>query len=321
MNIACLTFTHRGFELAERLQGSYQGRVEVFAKETYKDELPRIFEEFEGVVFVASTGIAVRLSAPFLKGKTKDPAIVVVDDMGRYAISLVSGHLGGANALAQEIAELLDCQPIITTASDARKIESIDMFAQRHHLVIADMLDAKLITGMMVDGRPIRLDSEIPVTLDYPHLSDDEYDGCIYVTSQRYMESNVPCCVLHPKTLHVGLGCRRGKTAKEIMDAITQVFQEENLCLSSIRSIATTEIKQEEPGILEAVNRLGAELRIFTHSQIRSVQDRFVRSEFVERTIGVSAVSEPCAYLAGGDVIVGKIAMHGVTVAVARETP
>ena len=321
MNIACLTFTRNGFEIAERLRAAFGGAVDIFAADAYKDALPRIFQEYCGIIFIASTGIAARLSAPFLKDKASDPAIVVVDDLGRYAISLISGHLGGANALANDIAAKLGCQPIITTASDGRGIDAIDLFARRHGLVIANLRDAKTLTAMMVDGRPIRLMSEMPVTLNYPRLVERDADGCVCVTTNERVECGDPCCVLHPRILHVGVGCRKGKAAQAILDAISQVFHAENLSLYSIRSLATVEAKRDEAGIIEAAKQLGAELRIFSTQDIQAVQAQFAASEFVKRTLGITAVSEPCAVLAarGGMLLVPKTAISGVTVAVAQD--
>ena len=306
--------------MAKHLAKKIDNPVTLFTKESYKEQLPSIFEKFQGIVFIASTGIAVRLSAPFLHDKSRDPAIVVVDDFGRYAISLVSGHLGGANKLAKKVAGVLACQAIITTASDNRGIEAIDLFAQKHGFIIESMQDVKTLTGMMVDGKALKLMSEVKTALAYPHLVEDleDAEGCIYVTSQETVQCELPHCILRPKNLNLGIGCRKGKPGSEILTAIKQVFKLHNLSLKSIRSIATIERKKDEPGILENCQTLGAELRIFTADDIQLVQDRFSGSSFVESQVGVSAVCEPCAYLAGGEIIVEKTAIDGITIAVAK---
>ncbi len=320
MKIACLTFTQQGILLAEQLKEKFDAPVELFTKQNYQEHLSAIFTTFQGIVFIASTGIAVRLSAPYLQDKSRDPAIVVVDDLGRYAISLVSGHLGGANVLAEKVAVLLACQPIITTASDGRGIEAIDLFAQKHGLAIESLHDVKIITGMMVDGKTLKLVSEIQASIVYPYLVEslEDAEGCLYITSQEPVLCDLPHCILRPKNLLLGIGCRKGKTDREILDAIAQVFIQHNLSLKSIRSIATIELKKDEPGILESCQALEAELRIFTADEIRQVQDRFSGSPFVQSQVGVSAVSEPCAYLSGGDIIVEKTAIDGITIAVAK---
>ena len=143
MKIACLYFTSSGETIAKRIVKSSDYEVHIYSKENYKSNLNDIFEHYNGIVFISSTGIAVRISAPFIKNKQIDPAIVVVDDLGRYSISLLSGHIGGANELAKNIAGYLNNQVIITTASDGRGIEAIDMFAKRNNLFIESFEDAK----------------------------------------------------------------------------------------------------------------------------------------------------------------------------------
>ena len=318
MNLACVTFTQRGIALAKRLQSEFQGTVALYTKQNYKAELPAIFQQYQGIVFIAATGIAVRLSAPFLQGKTRDPAIVVVDDLGRYAISLVSGHVGGANALAREIAAILECQPVITTASDGRGFEAVDLFAKHHELVVENWQDVKTLTAMMVEEQPIRLISEIEAVIQYQHLVEENPAGCLYVTSQEPMICDVPHCVLRPKNLSVGLGCRKGKTAQEIFQALTTVFRQHRLSLNSIWTIATITLKQDEPGIREVCRELGIELSVFTQEQIQRIEHQFAGSQFVKATVGVASVCEPCAVLAGGDLIVEKTAINGVTIAVAK---
>lgn len=324
--IACFTFTQSGEQIAATIRaafrtlGSGETQVDIFTKSDYKEHLHDIFQEYTGIVFISSTGIAVRLSAPFLQDKTRDPAVVVVDDLGRYAISFVSGHLGGANELVQKIAKVLNCQPIITTASDGRGIEAVDLFAKRNNLFIEHLNDTKIITAMMVEGHPIRLISEIDARIGYDNIVDDNPAGCIYITSQNQVNCDIPYCILRPQNLNVGLGCRKGKTQEEILKAIKQVFQEHNLNLNSIKAIATIDVKKDEAGILGTCEALQCELHFYTRKDIKQVQHHFSTSQWVQSTIGVSAVCEPCAYLAGGELIVRKTVIDGITLAVAKES-
>lgn len=316
---ACITFTRNSSELAEKIRAGLNGEVEILTKETYKSALPRIFATCDGIVFIASTGIAVRLCAPFLQDKTHDPAIVLIDDLGRYAISLLSGHLGGANALAQEIAAILGAQPIITTASDGRGFEAVDLFAQRNHLIIENLKDVKTMTAMMVDEQPITLVSEISVTWNYPYFVEQQAVGYVYVTSQQMVICDRPHCILRPQNLHIGIGCRRGKPLEGILTAISQVFQSHNLSLKSIKILATIDIKQSEQGLVEASKTLNCPLQFYSKEEIQQVQQRFAVSPLVQAKIGVTGVCEPCAFLSGGELIVGKTAINGVTIAVAKE--
>ncbi len=318
MRIACISFSNAGEKIATRIRDNFSYVVDCFNKDNYRKNFSRIFGEYQGIVFISSTGIAVRICAPYLKNKISDPAIVVIDDTGKYAISLVSGHLGGANDLTQELANFLKCQPIITTASDNRGIEAVDLFAKKYDLFIEDLNAAKTVTAMMVDGKRIGFYSLLNEKIHYPNLVKSHPEGCIFVDVAERIECSVPACILRPKILFIGIGCRKGKAGYEILDAIEQVFQQNNLSLKSVKAIATIELKKNEPGIHEASHALRCDMRIFSDKQIAEVQDQFEPSAFVEETTGVKSVSEPCAYLAGGELIIPKKTFDGITIAVSQ---
>ena len=318
MKIAICYFTKNGECIAYKIKCSSEYEVHMFSKENYKSNLNDIFEHYYGIIFISSTGIAIRISAPFIKNKSVDPAIVVVDDLGRYSISLLSGHIGGANQLAEKVAEYLKCQAIITTASDGRGIEAVDMFAKSNNLFIENLEDAKKITSMMLSGEAIKLESEIKAKIDYNNIVENHEAGTIFVLSKLDINYGKPSCVLRPKNITVGLGCRRGKTKDEIIRALTVIFKNNNLCLESIKKIATVDVKQDERGIIDACQYLNCEMVIISREDIKKVQDEFEKSAFVESTIGVSSVCEPCASIAGGEIIVRKIAINGITIAISK---
>jgi precorrin-3B C17-methyltransferase len=174
---------------------------------------------------------------------------------------------------------------------------------------------------MMVDEQPMMLISEIPVTWNYPHFVEQQAAGCVYITSQDVIAYEQPYCILRPKNLNVGIGCRRGKTREDILAAIRQVFQQHNLSLKSIKSLASIDIKRDEQGLLEAAETLQCLLQFYSNDEIQQVQERFTASEFVQTAVGVSGVCEPCACLSGGKLIVKKTIIDGITIAVARAQP
>ena len=308
MKVACLYFSAYGRNIADYLRQHLEGDISLYSKSTYKEALPKLFAEYQAIIFISATGIAVRCSAPFLKDKSVDPAVIVIDDMGKYIISLLSGHLGRANQLTNTIAALLDAEPVITTASDNRGIDAVDMFAEKYGLTIENMDDAKLITAMMVDGRLIRLIAPKEYRLNYPHINDQKYDGTIIVSSG-----------LRPKVFHVGIGCRRGKAKSEIIAAISSIFVKYKLALKSIKTIASIELKKDETGILEAARLLNAKTHFFPVSEIQNVQSRFEPSSFVESITETTSVCEPCAHLSGGHFVVRKQVVDGITIAVTKE--
>jgi cobalt-precorrin 5A hydrolase len=321
VKIACLSFSRRGAVIAGKIRQEFEGTVRCFTESDYKDHLEMIFREFDGIVFIASTGIAVRLSAPYLKSKTSDPAIVVMDDMGKYAISLVSGHLGGANELAEILAGITDSQAIITTASDGRGIEAVDLFAKRNGLIINDLEAAKRVTALMVDGKRIGFYSDFPATINYPNLVGNHPEACIFVDIAGKIDCSVPFCILRPRILHVGIGCRKGTPGTELLDAIRQVLIINNLSPKCISSLSTIELKKDEPGILEARRFFDCDLNIYKAEEIKSVEHLFETSEFVKETTGVGAVCEPCASLSGDELIVKKTVRDGITIAISKSKP
>lgn len=322
MRSAVISFTDSGDKIAAIIANGIEN-TDIYSNRDYpggvKSIMGAIYEKYGGIVFVCAVGIAVRLTAPYIKDKTCDPAVVVVDDMGRYAISLLSGHMGGANDFAQKIAGLIGAQAIITTASEGRGVESVDMFAKRCNLAIESMEDAKKITAIMVNGGVLRVVSEIREKINYNNISETGYEGCLCITSRETVSCRKPCCILRPKNLVVGVGCRRGKTRHEILNAIYTVFGSNNLSIKCIDSISSIDVKKDEEGLIQACKHLGCSFHTFSKEEIKSVQARFVKSPFVEDAVGVACVCEPCAYLAGGEIIVSKTPVDGITVAVGRK--
>ncbi|HBM75682.1 MAG TPA: cobalt-precorrin 5A hydrolase [Clostridiaceae bacterium] len=321
MNIAVISFTDAASTIAARICSKMKN-ADMYDNRSccrgVKSKIGSIFKTYDGIVFVCAAGIAVRMIAPYISDKRKDPAVVVVDDMGRFAISLLSGHIGGANDLARKISALIGAQAVITTASDSRGIESVDMFAKRCDLYIENMEDVKKITSIMVNKGAIRFITETSDIINYHNISDADFEGSIYVTSKGKEDFIRPCCILRPKNLMVGIGCKRGKIRDDILNAIYKVFKDNNLSIKSINAIASIDLKKDEKGIIETCKYLNCSFIVFSANDIKRVQDRFKKSAFVESKVGVTSVCEPCAYLAGGDIIVGKTCIDGVTVAVGR---
>lgn len=340
MKVACLSFTTKGGEIGDKIVRDYKDKTNCMKEVVHyksssmkgdiKEILSEIVNKHDGIVFISATGIAIRLMVPFVKNKIVDPAVVVVDDLGRYSISLLSGHIGGGNTLAKEIGNIIEATPIITTASDSRGIESVDIYAMRNNLYMENMKTIKEITALMVDGKKIGFYSEINAKIDYPHLIiapteedicsvEKNVDGFILVTSKKDVDINIPYTILRPINLNIGIGCRKGVKGEEIINAIVDLLKKNNLSQKSIKSIGTIFIKKDEKGIIEASKYFNCPINIFSKEEIKQVEDKFQKSEFVKENIGVSGVSEPSAYLSGGKLIINKTIYKGITLAVSKE--
>ena len=338
MKVACLSFTDKGRDIGRKLEkyGDKKDFLEICHYENSEVEggiksiFEKIVKEYEGIVFISATGIAVRMISPYIIDKTVDPAVVVVDDLGRYSISLLSGHIGGGNRLCEIVGEILGAKPIITTASDGRNIEAVDIFAMRKGYVMENMEEVKKITSMMVNDKRIGYFSEMEGHIKYDNLVfiyglenikeyEDKLDGVLCISSIKQIDINIPHVILRPKNLNIGVGCKKGTSGKEIINAILDVLDKNNFSSNSIKSINTIEIKSDELGILEAASYFKCTRNIYTIEEIKMVEEKFEKSDFVKRNVGVYCVSEPCAYLSGGEIVVGKTKYNGITVAVSKE--
>lgn len=319
MKIACFYFSDAGKQLADQIKSNLSYQIELFSKSDYKQQLKSNFHAYDALVFFSATGVAVRLIAPYLKSKLQDPAVVVIDDMGHYAISLISGHIGGANSLTKELATLVNAIPVITTASDNRGFEALDLFAQRNRLVVENFLDLKKIMTMMVNGENIGFFADEKYQLNYPEINNQSYAGAIFITSDLKVSCDVPHCILRPQQINIGIGCRRGKSKQEILAAIEIAFKSCDLSMLSIHKMASINVKADEAGIIESAAELKAELLFFTESEIKAVQEKYTGSKFVEQSVGVKSVCEPCAELCGGALILNKQVYSGITIAVSKE--
>ena len=331
MKLACLSFTNRGRLLGERILAldSDNYEMEHFPNsETpggIKEFLESSWSKYDGFIFISATGIAVRMCQPYIESKAKDPAIVVIDDEGKFSISLLSGHLGGANEIAKSIGDFIGATPVITTASDNRGIDSIDMFAKGNGYYIEDLSSVTKITSMMVNSKTVGIYTEDGNLINYPNLIklddlnniDPSVEGIIIVTSREDIGPiDIPHTILRPKNINIGIGCRKGKEVEIVIGAIELALNNSNLSNKGIRAMGTVEIKKDEAGIIKAAEHYNCPLEIFTIEDILPLEDMFQKSQFVKDTIGVYSVSEPCAYLLGGKPILGKFIHEGVTISI-----
>ncbi|MCQ1528346.1 cobalt-precorrin 5A hydrolase [Lutispora saccharofermentans] len=337
MKIACLSFTDDGKKLGDKLvKYRYEPNkdksciVHHFENSKItggiKGNLSYIVEEYDGIIFISAAGIAVRMMKSYIKDKKTDPAVIVIDDLGKFSISLLSGHIGGANELAKWTAAIIGAMPIITTASDGRGIEAIDNFAAGNGYEIECMEDVKTIMAMMVNGKRIGFYSEMEAIIDYKNIAalksledSEDIQGIIAVTSREIVSIDIPGVVLRPKNINIGIGCRKDAEGYKIIEAIKADLEENNLSEKSIKAIGTIEAKKDEAGIIKAANYFNCPLKIFTAEEIRKVEDRFEKSDFVKEAVGVYSVSEPCAYLLGGDMRTHKVKHDGITISIAVE--
>ena len=287
----------------------------------------------DAIIFVGATGIAVRAIAPFICGKAVDPAVLVIDEAGRYVISLLSGHLGGANALARTAASLIEAEPIITTATDAESAFAVDTFAKENGFLLTDLRKAKEVSAKVLRGEKLRIYSDIPMErlVQRPARHEAELvpaqdiDRADIVISYRTKLLNQATGLrLIAKRVHVGLGARKGVTQAEVAAAVATCLEDAGIDPRAVVALASIDLKKQEAGILAYSYESGVPFVTYTAEELRTVEGVFAGSSFVQSVTGVANVCERAAAYAAGrsghaEVLVHKTIHGSVTTAVAVE--
>jgi cobalt-precorrin 5A hydrolase len=325
MKLAYFWLTPEGEQLAHRIQACCGGVVQPPAP--FAENVRQAFATYDGLVCIMATGIVVRTIAPLLRGKDTDPAVVVLDQQGEYVVSLLSGHLGGANALTRTIAAAIGATPVITTATDVQQVTAFDTFAKDHDLVIENLPVLKQISSALLRGEQVDLYSDMP-------LGDAVFSGqvvqtdtpqakyCVRISHGTAGKDPAPYTLyLRPKDLVVGVGCKKGIAEQQLEQDFLAFLAHYGLSPLSVKTIATIARKAQEPAILALCKAHSYALEIVPEEAIRSCSYAFARSAFVEQITGVPSVAEACSYLAAGEnciPISGKVRFSGITLAVCQ---
>jgi cobalt-precorrin 5A hydrolase/precorrin-3B C17-methyltransferase len=279
------------------------------ATRTYEvRELATAWKECEALVVFLATGATVRLLAPLLRDKEKDPGVVCVDEARRFAVALVGGHAGGANDLAHQVADVLGAEPVVTTATDAAGIPGLDTWSWPVEGDVAG------VSRALLDGTPVRLHMD-PIWSIPPLPVSDEGDLLLAVTDEQ-VDADV---VLRPPSLVLGIGASRGVTAEELDDLVTRTLAEQGLSARSVSFVATVDAKADEEGILEMCARTGWTL--VTHpAEVLAATEVPNPSQHPLDAVGTPSVAEAAA-LQHGDLVVAKTKSAMATLAVSRIRP
>lgn len=349
MKIAIIAITRNGAQLGVKLKEGfadadllvpqkYSGVAGKVA-ETFTQELKELVRQswpaYDGFVFIMAAGIVVRMIAPHLEGKETDPAVVVMDDMGKFAISLLSGHLGGANELACRCAFLTGAREVITTATDANCLPSFDMLAKEEGWVIDDLSRVKTLNVLLLDGEEIAVVDPTDHVRPYFHGRGKLafYDtfvealqsparGYLFVTN-RHLPVQVQSerlLVLRPRNLVLGIGCNCGTDLCEIDDVACANLKRLFLSIKSVKCIATAAAKREEAGLLAFAEKYALPIKFFESEALNGVSVPSPPSVHALEAIGAAGVAEPAALLAseGGRLLLKKIKSGNVTLSIAE---
>jgi len=356
MKLAIVSITKNGSALGRKLRDAYpdsvclympmrfiaKGEKDVHAlKDDIAAEVGRLFRKHDSLAFIMATGVVVRLIAPLLKDKRTDPAVVVLDEKGNYVISLLSGHIGGANELAKAVAKCIGAKPVITTASDVQGTLAVDTIAMRLDCAVEDFEAAKKVTAAIVNGEDVAvysyagkssfkgaLSNKLPSNLSLHDTPEAAWNSgastaivispCIFPKSALNGLSAV--AFLRPKTLVVGMGCNRGTSMMELEKLFLGTLKVKRLSPLSVKNIATITDKRDEAGINSLARKYGLKVKYIGRDRLNKAETPSGPSEAVYKNMGVYGVCEPAALLSAGakQLLVPKRKSKNATIAVAE---
>ncbi len=335
--LAVWAITPKGAELALQIKEKW-GNADVFLPAalnveadftpftSFSQTLEAVFSSYDGHYFIMATGIVVRLIANLLKDKATDPAVVAGDEAGCFVISLVSGHIGGANELARELAAGIGAQAVITTSTDVNELPGIDVIAANLGLYIENPPAIKHVSMAYIQGRALPLHD--PYNLARPCIPGaliEEPAAFFPARSGVFVDYEVrdlpgQVLVLRPKCLVAGIGCRRGAPKEELEFFIRGIFKSHRLSIHSLAKIVSVDLKENEPGLNQLAMDLGAPICFYSTDQLNQVKNVPNPSLRVDKHIGVQSVCEAAAILATGQnhLIVPKQTNKTTTIAIAK---
>ena len=356
IRIAIIAVTEKGKNTAEKIASELENVDVFFQKRGIKELTGELFNKYECIIFVSACGIAVRCISPFLKSKFEDPAVLVVDDNGNNVISLLSGHIGGANEITLKIADVLNANPVITTSTDTNKKGALDVIVSKIGGYVENLREsAKLVNSYLVDNKRVGIyfDSDYESEKDSLNLSGFELidekteineiaklDALVSVTDKlrcwvdeivdkiyenvdrldkhNLEKANLSYIKLVPRRIALGMGCRKNTETEKMIEEFSMFSALNNIHPAAIVKTGSLIIKKDEKCMIDLSKALCAEFNLFDVDEICTCDYMFDKSEFVKKNTGVYSVAQPSAYLLSGNVISDKYKNNGTTFAFGR---
>lgn len=330
MKIAIISVTDKGKSLSQKLKNILDKDSTVILTDIYyknvKKSMPLLFDKYDAIIGIMASGILIRSIAPLINSKIIDPAILNMDENGKYVISVLSGHMGGANKLTVKIANLINSEAIITTATDVNQKLGIDTLANDLFLEIENPESIVYINKAILNGEKIIIQTNDNFIEDYISKNTLEINLLIENNDNLKQDEIIVVCndtilKLHKRKVVIGIGCRRNKSSKDILSAIEHSLRDINLPLSRINLLTSAEIKKDEKGLLELSEKLEIPIHFVELDKLKLFKSDVVQeSKFVKSKFGIIGVCEPSALISAGfdsQLIYKKTAYDGVTISIA----
>ena len=315
------------FTKCEACKKNSAGSPVWFVEKTVGDWAKEQMQKKNALLFIGAWGIAGRAIAPSLTDKLHDVPVLVMDEKGRYVIPLLSGHVGGANELADYLAGKTGAEPVITTATDINKKFAVDLFAKRNALFIENKNGIAKVSSKVLAGEAISISIEpghgegkscLPSGLRLAAYPPEGFVDVLITSKEDQYNTSL---VLRPREYVIGLGCKKGKSIEEINAFVTKKMEELGITAARVYAVASISLKSEEQGIVSWCDKEGIPFLTYTAEELQEVKGSFTGSSFVMEKTGVDNVCERAALKACGDhgkLITSKYAENGMTIAVAK---
>lgn len=341
--IAILTLTKGSYDLGKELkekltdydvslyglEKNIELAEENYLNHQFKEGFVAIFANYDAMICIMATGIVVRHLAPLIQDKRHDPAVVVMDEKGQFAISLLSGHIGGGNELTTDVASKMNAQPVITTATDVQNVTAIDLMAKTLNAWYENFRETtKHINYLLATHKKIALfDEEHRVndlrglelinTLDSKEVTN--FEAVIVVSTKQRLDLSSNCYQVVPREFVLGMGAKRDTPYEVIKEEFTIFCELHNIHPQSIREIVSIDLKKDEQGIIAFSDELAVPFNTYTKDELTPSSLKYPQSEFVKSVVGIGNVALSSAdYATKGNVLTERYGHNGVTFALGK---
>ena len=327
IKILMISFSNRGALLSKRIEEILDYKIDNYAFYKYasnnnlksfdniKELIKNNFNNYDYLIFVGALGIAVREISPYIKNKYVDPGVIVIDELGKFTIPILSGHIGLSNLFARALSKKLNNILVVTTATDLNNRFKVDEFAVINDLYIEN-------PGLLKEISSTILNQDLPCIIDFKH---DEIANGLYIDNKGELGIMISyhhnpvfnrTLKLIPKSLIIGIGCKKDTPVDKIREALNKVLNDNDLSIHAVKEIASIDLKKEEKGLIELSKELNVEFITYSKDELNKLDGIFSSSDFVLKTTGVDCVCERAAKIKSDRLLIKKTVYNSVTISI-----